>query len=114
LARTVELQLRRREARMTARGELRAVDGEERPRQRLEAIGVAVAHDHTGRLAPDFDNVGFAHGSISVIRLKWVRSDGPAIACFAEAASRGSKDRWCGVNKARRFLPDDNVRVTGR
>jgi len=54
---------------MTGRGELRAVDGEERSGQRVEEIGVAVAHDHAGGLAPDFDDERFGHGSISVIRL---------------------------------------------
>jgi hypothetical protein len=103
--RLIEFEPRRRQAGMTTRGELRAVDGEERLGQRMEAIGVAVAHDHTGGLAPDFDNVGFAHGSISVIRLTWVRSDGSAIDRFAEAASSHSTDRSYGVNMAMSMFP---------
>ena len=49
-------ELRRRQSRMAARGELRAVELEERMGQRIEAEGIAFLDDDTGGLAPDFDD----------------------------------------------------------
>jgi hypothetical protein len=103
----VGLEARRRQARVARRGELGAVEGEVGFGKRMEAEGIAVLHDDTGGLAPDFDNERFGHGRISVIRLRWVRSDGSAMAEIAEAAHGRSKDPACGVNMAMALLSND-------
>jgi hypothetical protein len=65
-------ELRRRQSRMAARGELRAVELEERMGQRIEPEGIAFLDDDTGGLAPHFDDERFGHGWISLVNLDMV------------------------------------------
>jgi hypothetical protein len=65
-------ELRRCQSGMAARGELCAIDLEERTGQRVEAEGVAFLDDDAGGLAPDFDDEGFGHGWISLVSLDMV------------------------------------------
>jgi hypothetical protein len=65
-------ELRRRQSRMAARGELRAVELEEGMGQRIEAESIAFLDDDTGGLAPDFDDERFGHGWISLVSLDMV------------------------------------------
>jgi hypothetical protein len=65
-------ELRRRQPRMAARGELRAIELEERMGQRIEAEGIAFLDDDAGGLAPHFDDEGFGHGWISLVSLDMV------------------------------------------
>jgi hypothetical protein len=65
-------ELRCRQSRMAARGELRAVELEEGMRQRIEAEGIAFLDDDAGGLAPDFDDERFGHGWISLVSLDMV------------------------------------------
>jgi hypothetical protein len=48
---------------MAGRGEVSAIQREERACNGLKAEGVAVLEDNTCELAPDFDDEGFGHGS---------------------------------------------------
>jgi hypothetical protein len=65
-------ELRCRQPRMTAGGELRAVELEEGMSHRIEAEGVAFPDDNAGGLAPHFDDEGFGHGWISLVSLDMV------------------------------------------
>jgi hypothetical protein len=65
-------QLRRRQPSVAARRELCAIEREERMGDCMEAEGVALLHDDTRGLAPDFDDEGFGHGWISLVTLDMV------------------------------------------
>jgi hypothetical protein len=89
---------------MTERGELSAVEDKERRRHGMETEGIAFPQHHTGGLAPDFDDEGFGHGEISLVRLTWSRSDGSTRVEVVEAFPIRSKDLLCGFNVARSFF----------
>jgi len=55
----VRIEPRRRQPGKAGLGELRAVELEERRGDGMEAEGIAVFQDDTGKLAPDFDDEGF-------------------------------------------------------
>jgi len=102
----IELEASDRQPGMTERGELRAIEDEERLRDGAETEGIAFPQHHTGGLAPDFDDEGFGHDEISLVRLTWSRSDDSTRVEVVEAAPVRSKDLSCGINMARNFLYD--------
>jgi hypothetical protein len=65
-------ELCRRQPGMATRGELCAIEREERTGYCIEAEGVAFLDDDTRGLAPDFDDEGFGHGWISLVTLDMV------------------------------------------
>jgi hypothetical protein len=95
-----DVEARRRQPRMAARGELHAIDLEEGTGHRMKAEGVAVLDDDTGRLAPDFDNEGFGHGWISWSVSTWSRPGASTMVEFAEVTLTRSKVLSCGINEA--------------
>jgi hypothetical protein len=99
----IELEAGGRQPGVTERGELRAIEDEERLRDGAETEGIAFPQHHTGGLAPDFDDEGFGHGWISLVRLTWSRSDESTRVEVVEAAPVRSKDLSCGINMARFF-----------
>jgi hypothetical protein len=100
----IDIEAGGRQPGMTERGELRAIEDEERRRDGMEAERVAFPQHHAGGLAPDFDDEGFGHGEISLVRLTWSRSDESTRLEVVEAAPMRSKDLSCGINVAMNFF----------
>jgi hypothetical protein len=85
VTRLIEVEARRRQTGVAGLRELGAVEREEGLRHRVETKGVAFLHHHADGLAPYFDDVGFGHGWISRVRLKWCRSGASTSASIVEA-----------------------------
>jgi len=60
----VRIEPRRRQPGKAGLGELRAVELEERRGNGVEAKGIALFQDDTGKLAPDFDDKRFVLDSV--------------------------------------------------
>jgi hypothetical protein len=60
----VRVEPRRRQPGKAGLGELRAVELEERRGDGMEAEGIALLQDDTGKLAPDFDDKRFVLDSV--------------------------------------------------
>jgi hypothetical protein len=60
----MRIEPRRRQPGQAGLGELRAVEFEERRGDGVEAEGVALLQNDTGKLAPDFDDEGFVLNSL--------------------------------------------------
>jgi hypothetical protein len=100
----IDIEAGGRQPGMTERGELRAIEDEERRRDRVETERVAFSQHHAGGLAPDFDDERFGHGGISLVRLTWSRSNESTRVEIVEAAPTRSKDLSCGINVAMNFF----------
>jgi hypothetical protein len=100
----VRIEPRRRQPGEAWLGERGTVELEERRGNGVKPEGIAFLQNDAGKLAPDFDDEGFGHGWISLVRLTWSRSDESTRVEVVEAAPVRSKDLSCGINMARNFF----------